>query len=213
MTGDTVVIRAAGPADAAPIATIYNHYVRETIVTFEEEPVPPEEMARRIAEVQGRGLPWLVADLGGMLVGYAYATPWRSRFGYRFSVEVTVYTAPGQERRGIGSRLYQALLPMLETKGVHAAMGGIALPNDASIASTRNSVSGRWRTSGKRESSSAGGSTSGTGSGCSARVADAGRKEDGAKEVRRAAPPRRVFHPGKEQPADVPDQPPPLGGA
>lgn len=133
MRGD-VVIRAATAGDAGAMAAIYNHYVLETIVTFEEEPVAPEEMARRIAEVQAAGLPWLVAEEGGLAAGYAYATPWRSRFGYRFSVEVTVYTAPGQEGRGVGSRLYGELLPLLEAKGLHAAMGGIALPNDASVA-------------------------------------------------------------------------------
>jgi len=130
----TVVIRAATAEDAEAIAAIYNHYVLETIVTFEEDPVAPVEMARRIAEVEAGTLPWLVAEEGGQVVGYAYATPWRSRIGYRFSVEVTVYTAPGQEGRGIGSRLYGELLPLLEAKGLHAAMGGIALPNDASIA-------------------------------------------------------------------------------
>ena len=129
----TVVIRAATTEDAAAIAAIYNHYVLETIVTFEEVPVAPSEMARRIAEVEAGALPWLVAEEGGRVAGYAYATPWRSRVGYRFSVEVTVYTAPGQEGRGIGSRLYGELLPLLEAKGLHAAMGGIALPNDASV--------------------------------------------------------------------------------
>ncbi|HEX9166725.1 MAG TPA: arsinothricin resistance N-acetyltransferase ArsN1 family B [Gemmatimonadales bacterium] len=133
MTG-TIVIRAAAAEDAEAIAAIYNHYVLETIVTFEEEPVAPAEMARRIAEVQAAALPWLVAEEVGRVVGYAYATPWRSRIGYRFSVEVTVYTAPGQAGRGIGSRLYEALFPLLEARGIHAAMGGIALPNDASIA-------------------------------------------------------------------------------
>lgn len=130
----TTVIRAAAPEDAEAIAAIYNHHVVETIVTFEEEPVAPAEMARRISEVQAATLPWLVAEEGGRVVGYAYATPWRSRFGYRFSVEVTVYTAPGKERRGIGSRLYGELLPLLEAKRLHTAMGGIALPNDASVA-------------------------------------------------------------------------------
>ena len=130
----SIVIRAAKVEDADAIAAIYNHYVLETIVTFEEDPVAPVEMARRIAEVQAAALPWLVAEEAGRVTGYAYATPWRSRIGYRFSVEVTVYTAPGQAGRGVGSRLYEALFPLLESRGIHAAMGGIALPNDASIA-------------------------------------------------------------------------------
>jgi L-amino acid N-acyltransferase YncA len=67
-------------------------------------------------------------------VGYASASPWKSRSGYRFSAEITVYVEPGQEGRGIGSALYGALFPMLQARGVHAVIGGIALPNDASVA-------------------------------------------------------------------------------
>ncbi|HET7705183.1 MAG TPA: arsinothricin resistance N-acetyltransferase ArsN1 family B [Thermoanaerobaculia bacterium] len=127
-------IRAATPSDALALATIYNHYVRETIVTFEEEPVSPEIFSRRIEDVLASALPWLVAFDDETAVGYAYATPWKPRSGYRFSVEVTVYVTDGYAGRGIGSALYGELFPQLEARGVHAAMGGIALPNAASIA-------------------------------------------------------------------------------
>ncbi len=127
-------IREAAPADAAAIAGIYNHYVTETVVTFEEEPVPAAEMARRIAEVRSASLPWLVAEEGARVVGYAYATPWRIRTGYRFSAEITVYVDPAHAGRGIGSKLYGRLFPLLQARGVHAVMGGIALPNEASVA-------------------------------------------------------------------------------
>ena len=129
-----MVVRAATAADAEAVAAIYNHYVIETVVTFEEEPVAPPEIARRIAEVQAAALPWLVADLGGEVVGYSYATRWRPRRAYRFSTEVTVYVAPDRGRRGIGSLLYARLLAILAESGVHVALGGIALPNDASVA-------------------------------------------------------------------------------
>lgn len=127
-------IREATSSDAAAIAEIYNHYVNETVVTFEEEPVPAEEIARRIEEVRSASLPWLVAEEGQTVAGYAYATRWRVRSGYRFSAEVTVYLAPGHGGRGIGSKLYEQLFPRLQARGVHAVMGGIALPNDASVA-------------------------------------------------------------------------------
>ena len=78
-------------------------------------------------------MPWLVAERGGAVVGYAYATRWRPRRAYRFSAEVTVYVAGGLGGQGIGSRLYERLLPVLRERGVHAAMGGIALPNEGSI--------------------------------------------------------------------------------
>ena len=127
-------IRAAEPRDAIAIAEIYNHYVRTSVVTFEDEPVAATEIARRIAEVQSASLPWLVADVGSGVNGYAYATRWKNRTAYRFSVEITVYVAPGRSGCGIGSRLYEQLLPILQAQHVHAAIGGIALPNDASVA-------------------------------------------------------------------------------
>lgn len=131
---DDPTIRGATPLDAAAIAAIYNHYVRETVVTFEEEPVTAAEMVRRIAEVESASLPWLLAQLGRDAVGYACATPWKPRSSYRFSAEITVYLAPGHAGHGIGSKLYGKLFPMLQDRNVHAVMGGIALPNEASVA-------------------------------------------------------------------------------
>lgn len=104
------------------------------MVTFEEEPVAAAEMARRLEEVRSASLPWLVAEDGGHVLGYAYATQWKARSGYRFSAEITVYLAPDQAGRGIGSKLYRQLFPMLLARSIHAVMGGIALPNEASVA-------------------------------------------------------------------------------
>ncbi|AMY12411.1 Phosphinothricin N-acetyltransferase [Luteitalea pratensis] len=132
MTG--VTIRAAEAGDAPALARIYNHYVRETIVTFEEMEVSFGEMGARLAAITVGGLPWLVAAHDGKVCGYAYASPWRPRSAYRFSVETTVYLDPGITRSGIGSCLYADLLGQLEALGLHAALGGIALPNAASIA-------------------------------------------------------------------------------
>jgi L-amino acid N-acyltransferase YncA len=128
------VIRAAVTADADVVAAIYNYYVTDTVVTFEEETVAPSEMVRRMEEVRSASLPWLVAELGGRVVGYAYGTRWRPRSGYRFSSEITVYLDPGHGGRGIGSALYGRLLPLLRDGGMHAVIGGIALPNPASVA-------------------------------------------------------------------------------
>lgn len=126
-------IRPAEPADAAAICAIYNHYVAHTVITFEEDPVVEVEMARRIAEVTQRPLPWLVAEEDGAVLGYAYATPWRPRSAYRFSVESTVYLKEGATGRGTGRALYSALLDDLRARGVHCVIGGIALPNPASV--------------------------------------------------------------------------------
>lgn len=130
---EVISIRDALPADAAAIAEIYNHYVNNTIITFEGRPVSPSEIDERIQEVQSLSLPWLIAELHHEIVGFAYAGKWKERAAYRFSVEVTVYVSPDRIRHGIGLQLYNRLLPELKAKGVHAAMAGIALPNDASV--------------------------------------------------------------------------------
>jgi phosphinothricin acetyltransferase len=127
------MIRSATAADADAIAEIYNYYVTETIVTFEEEPVDATEIARRIESVQRAGLPWLVAEQGGEVKGYAYATQWKERIGYRTSVETTVYLAKNATGRGLGSKLYAELFKLLEEKGLHSAIGGVALPNPGSV--------------------------------------------------------------------------------
>jgi L-amino acid N-acyltransferase YncA len=131
---DVATVRAAVLSDAAPIAAIYNHYVTTTIVTFEEEPFADAEMGRRIGDVQSASLPWLVAHVDGRVVGYASATRWKPRTGYRFSTEVAVYVAPGHAGQGIGSMLFGLLFPALQDRGIHVVMGGIALPNQPSIA-------------------------------------------------------------------------------
>jgi L-amino acid N-acyltransferase YncA len=128
------IIRVATSADAPTIARIYNHYVTNTVVTFEEEPVAAAEMGRRLEEGSAAALPWLTIETDHVIMGYAYATPWRTRRGYRFSAEITVYLAPDQGGRGLGSRLYAQLFPMLQARGIHAVIGGIALPNAASVA-------------------------------------------------------------------------------
>lgn len=127
------MIRSASPRDAAALAAIYNHYVAGTVISFETEPVSARAMAARVRAVLA-GHPWLVREEAGELLGYAYASPWKAREAYRFAVETTVYVAAGQARRGVGSSLYQALLADLRGRGFHTALGGIALPNEASVA-------------------------------------------------------------------------------
>ena len=128
------MIRAAKLEDAKQIAHIYNYYILNTLVTFEETEVSGEEMALRILAVNEMELPWLVALEGELVAGYAYATKWKGRAAYRFSVESTVYLDPHYQGKGLGKSLYSALFNELHKKGVHAVMGGISLPNQASIA-------------------------------------------------------------------------------
>lgn len=136
MTGspDPCTVRPATAADAAHVAGIYNHYVLHTAISFEEAPVSDDEMARRIDRITGAGLPWLVAEHAGRVVGHAYAGPWRERAAYRHAVECTVYTAIDFQGRGAGSALYGALFERLAQGPWHTVLAVIALPNEASVA-------------------------------------------------------------------------------
>lgn len=129
----TTHVRAASPADAAAICAIYNPYIASTTITFEEAAVAESDMAQRIADVGAAGLPWLVAEVGGKVVGYAYATKWRVRPAYRHSVESTVYVDPACVGQGVGRSLYDVLLDELRRRGLRRVIGGIALPNEASV--------------------------------------------------------------------------------
>jgi hypothetical protein len=93
-----LAIRPALDGDAAALGRIYNHYVADTCVTFETGPVAAAEMARRVADTAGDGLPWLVACRAGEVAGYAYASKWKGRCAYRYTAEVTVYLDPVGQR-------------------------------------------------------------------------------------------------------------------
>ena len=127
------LIRSAMTGDACAIQAIYAPVVEHTAISFEEAPPSVVEMAARI-EATLQDYPYLVAEQGGEVVGYAYASQHRTRAAYRTSVDVTVYIAEGARRTGVGRALYGKLLPDLSGRGFHAAFAGIALPNKGSIA-------------------------------------------------------------------------------
>jgi L-amino acid N-acyltransferase YncA len=110
-------VRSARIADLGAVQAIYAHYVRHGLASFEEVPPDLTEITRRYREVIDQGLPYLVADLGGEVRGYAYAGRYRTRSAYRYSLEDTVYVAPGYERRGLGSALLGALIADCEALG------------------------------------------------------------------------------------------------
>jgi phosphinothricin acetyltransferase len=127
-------IRHADPErDAAQCAAIYEPFVRNSAVSFEEAPPDEREFARRIERLSSR-YPWLVADDDGAVAGYAYAAPHRERASYRWAADTTVYIADGWRGRGVGRSLYGALMPLLVRQGIQVAIAGITLPNDASVA-------------------------------------------------------------------------------
>ena len=134
----TLRIRPVTPHDAAAICAIYNPYIVDSCISFEETALGTGEMALRIARQQEHGLPWLVAELDGAISGYAYASPWRVRAAYRHAVESSVYLPPVATGRGIGRQLYQALVAELRARGLHTVIAGVAQPNAASDALHRS---------------------------------------------------------------------------
>jgi L-amino acid N-acyltransferase YncA len=127
------MIRDAEPRDAAAIAAIYGHYVLTTTISFEDVPPTADEMGQRIRAVQDGKLPWLVVELDGIVAGYAYASKWKERSAYRFSVETSVYLDAAAHGRGLATALYERLLEVLREAGIRSAIGGIAQPNAASV--------------------------------------------------------------------------------
>lgn len=126
------VIRAAEEGDAAAVAAIYAPYVQQTVISFEIEAPTREIMAERIITTLGTH-PWLVADNGGQIVGYAYAGKHRERAAYRWTVDTTVYVDMAAHHRGVGSALYRALLEILRQQGFRSAFAEIVLPNAGSV--------------------------------------------------------------------------------
>ena len=126
-----MTIRPAIAADAPAIAAIYDHYARETCVTFNTQGPSAEHYAKQIAE--GR-YPVLSAEEGGEVVGFAYAAAFRPHDAYRWDVELTIYLRPGMQGQGIGSQLMDALLQDLIRLGYLTAYSCVTVPNDRSVA-------------------------------------------------------------------------------
>ncbi|MFC4275520.1 GNAT family N-acetyltransferase [Achromobacter aloeverae] len=114
MMSDVVIVRDANEADMAAVQAIYRHYVLNGLATFEEVPPSTEEMVSRREAVVHAGLPYLVAESGGRIVGYSYATAYRPRPAYRHTVENSVYVAEGLRGSGIGTALLSGLIARCE---------------------------------------------------------------------------------------------------
>ena len=110
MSGGELAIRSSRDDDVAAIAAIYGHHVLNGVASFEEVAPSVEEMARRRTELVSRGLPYLVAERKGKVVGYCYAGPYRARIGYRFSLEDSIYIDPAEIGRGIGRALLTQII-------------------------------------------------------------------------------------------------------
>ncbi|QYC45590.1 Phosphinothricin N-acetyltransferase [Nonomuraea coxensis DSM 45129] len=135
MTSSDAVIRAAVPADLPAVTAINAHYVANTVITFEETPPTVADWRARLADLTARGFPFLVADVGGEVAGYAYAGPWRPKPAYRYTVEDSVYLAPGLGGRGLGGALLGAVIDGATAAGLRRMVAVIAdAGDDRSIA-------------------------------------------------------------------------------
>lgn len=117
-TTANITIRPSHDTDVTAIAAIYAHAVLQTTGTFETDAPSPSEIGRRRDEVIARGLPWLVAESNGEVLGYAYANPFRPRKAYRFCVEDSVYLHPNAYGQGVGRLLLAALSARCEALGM-----------------------------------------------------------------------------------------------
>jgi L-amino acid N-acyltransferase YncA len=130
------MIRQVKDSDADSLCCIYNKYIVDTRITFEETPLHADEMVSRIKNIT-QNFPWLVYEENGKAVGYAYASTWKERAAYRHSVEIAIYIDSNFVGKGIGTFLIGELLRALKAlrdPSIHGVIYGVALPNRASIA-------------------------------------------------------------------------------
>jgi phosphinothricin acetyltransferase len=126
-------LRPARPADATDIQRIYAPYVEETAVSFATASPSVADLETKVEKTRSQ-YPWLVAEREGEVVGYAYAGALRERDAYQWTAELSVYVDGDAQGEGLGRRLYEALLALLERQGYASAYGVVTLPNPASVA-------------------------------------------------------------------------------
>lgn len=127
-----MLIRAARESDFDAVAAVVNHYIRETAIHFATDPVTPAELREAWWDHREVYL-FLVAEVDGRFGGFSKAGTFRERAAYAWTTETTVYVARGMERKGLGKALYERLFAILRGQGFETAIGGIALPNEASV--------------------------------------------------------------------------------
>ncbi len=126
-------IRLAHEGDAQRCLSIYAPIVRETPISFEIEPPSEEEFRQRIVSILQQ-MPWLVCEINGELLGYAYASTYRQRAAFQWCVESSIYVSGAHRRKGVAKALYTSLIRVLQLQGFYNVYAGITLPNPASVA-------------------------------------------------------------------------------
>ncbi len=135
MSVNPLIIRPSEDRDIPSIGAIYGHHVKHGFGSFEEVPPDATEMAHRRADILAKDFPYLVAELDGRVVGYAYASAYRPRVAYRFSVEDSIYVSPDAPRKGIGRALLESLMARCAALGYRQMVAVIGdTQNTGSIA-------------------------------------------------------------------------------
>lgn len=125
-------IRPVALADAEAITEIYNHYIKETTITFEVEPITAAEMASRIKDIFAH-FPYFVYEKHGKILGYCYAHLWKQRAAYSKTLETTIYLDKDAVHHGIGSLMVSHLIELCRAQGYHALIACITEGNEASV--------------------------------------------------------------------------------
>ncbi len=129
-----VIIRSAVPADLAAVAAIFAYYAENTVTTFEETPRSVRDWGELAVRLHDLDLPFLVADVGGEISGYAYASPWRSKPAYRYTAEDSIFVAPEATGRGLGRMLLGGVLEASGRVGLRQMIAVIADTGDPASA-------------------------------------------------------------------------------
>ena len=119
--------------DASAVCRIYNHYIENTVITFETSPVTGEEMQKRIQEVIDSECPWYIGEVDGKIAGYVYLHNFHPRTAFSKTKEVAIYLHKDYLEKGFGSALINYLLRKINTKEIHVLIAGITIPNEKSI--------------------------------------------------------------------------------
>ncbi|HEU5025737.1 MAG TPA: GNAT family N-acetyltransferase [Spirillospora sp.] len=129
------LVRSVGAGDLEAVAGIAAHYVLNSVATFAETPQTVAEWRERLDDLERRGLPFLVAEVDGEVAGYAYTGPWRPKPAYRYTVEDTIYLAPGHLGKGLGTALLGELVERAAKAGMRQMIAVIAdAAGDGSVA-------------------------------------------------------------------------------
>lgn len=126
------MIREVKIEDAKEIVNIYNYYINNTVVTFEEKELSIKEMEERIIEKKKHN-PWIVYEEDGKVIGYAYLSTWNPRISFRYTSEISIYFDINNLGKGRGTKLFKELIDLAPSYNVHTIVSAITMPNDVSV--------------------------------------------------------------------------------